>query len=284
MDLKHLTDTTPHIETLKLVSREREMTAQILHHLKENDRRKLYSDFKCSSLFSYCVTILGYSESSAQRRIEASRLLAELPEIEGKIEQGLLSLTNIGQVSKYIRDHQIKDPEQKRALLTQMEDLSKAECEKTLFALSGEKRPAREGVKRISKDESKVSYILSDETRTKVEKLKALMGRDLSMDELIGFMADVAIKEVEKKKFKQSDRPLPPPAEVDPQGPISRTPKAAIKREVYKRDTNCTQCGSFSNLNYDHRKAYALGGKADPANIRLLCFNCNQRARIRMKL
>jgi hypothetical protein len=284
MNLKHLTDTTLHTDTLRLVTREREMTAQILHHLKENARRKLFSDHKCSSLFSYCVTILGYSESAAQRRIEASRLLAEIPEIEEKIEQGSLSLTNIGQVSKFIKDNNIRDPEQKKAVLLQVEDMSKAQCEQTLFGISGLKKPAREGVKRISKDESKVSYILSDETRSKVEKLKALMGKNITMDDLIGFMAEVTIKEVEKKKFKQTDLPKSKNAPLPPAEVNMRTPRAAVKRKVYKRDKSCTQCGSLHRLNYDHREAYALGGNSELNNIRLLCFNCNQRVRIRMKL
>ncbi len=253
MNLKHLTDLTLHTDTLRLVSREREMTAQILHHLKENDRRKLFSDHGCSSLFAYCVNILSYSESSAQRRIEACRLLTEIPEIEEKIEHGHLSLTNIGQVTRFIKEQKITDTEQKKAVLSQIEDMSKSECEKTLFGLSGEKKPAREGVKRISKFEAKVSYILSDETRAKVNKLKALMGKDLSMDELMAFMAETAIKEVEKKKFKQTESPKKsrlagarPPAGVA--STESRKPKSAIKREVYKRDQKCTQCGTQHRL------------------------------------
>jgi len=123
------------------------------------------------------------------------------------------------------------------------------------------------------------SLRLSDETQAEVEKLKALLGKNLSMDELIKFMATTAIAKVEKDKFKQTEKPKsPPPAEV------GRSPSAAIKREVYKRDKCCTKCGSQHRLNYDHREAYALGGKTDIQNIRLLCFNCNQRARIQMKL
>lgn len=279
MNLKHLTDSTLHLDTLKLVTRERELTAQILHHLYENDRRKLYSDYKCPSLFAYCVNILGYTESSAQRRIAAARLLAHIPEIEQKIEDGHLNLTTLGQANTFFKEQKIEKIEEKKSILKKIEDLTKKECEKKLFELSGEKKPAKEGSKRISENQVKVSIILSDETLAEVDKLKALLGKNLTMDELIKFMAKTAIAKVEKDKFKQNEKPKsPPPADAQ------RTPSAAVKREVYKRDKKCIKCGSQHHLNYDHRQAYALGGKTDIQNIRLLCFNCNQRSRIRIKL
>ncbi|HXH73634.1 MAG TPA: hypothetical protein VNJ08_01615, partial [Bacteriovoracaceae bacterium] len=81
------------------------MKEKLLH---ENDRRKVYSDYKCSSLFAYCVTILGYSESSAQRRIVAARLLSHIPEMEEKIEQGHLSLSYIGQANLFFKENKIE--------------------------------------------------------------------------------------------------------------------------------------------------------------------------------
>ena len=92
MNLKHLTDSTLLKDTKFLASREREITVQILHHIKEIDRRKLYSDLKYSSIYEYCKKELCYSEGSAHRRIHAARMLKEMPEIEEKIESGALSL------------------------------------------------------------------------------------------------------------------------------------------------------------------------------------------------
>ncbi|HXH75268.1 MAG TPA: HNH endonuclease signature motif containing protein [Bacteriovoracaceae bacterium] len=268
MNLKHLTDSALHIDIVKLVAREREATAQILHHLQEIDRRKLYSDYKCPSLFAYAVKVLGYSESSAQRRIVAARLLGHIPELEEKIEQGTLTLSNIGQANRFFIENKVDKIEDKIQILSQIEDQSKKDCEKTLFGLSGEKKPARESNKRISQDKSKVSYILSDETQAEVLKLKGLLGKNLTMDELIRFMARTTIAKVEKEKFKQTENPKSP-------SPAAVKISASVKREVYKRDQCCTQCGTQNRLNYDHREAFALGGKGDEQNIRLLCFNCS---------
>jgi hypothetical protein len=269
MDLRHLTDTCLHNDTLILVQKERELTAKILHHLSEIDRRKLYCDFKCSSLFSYCVDKLGYSESSAQRRIAAARLLTQLPEIEKKIESGELNLTGIGQAIHFFQQEEIKTPEEKKEVLKKIEGLGKKGTEKKLREISGKV------------ETPKVTISLSEETIKELQKLKDLMGSTESFDQLIHSLTKQAVQKVEKEKFKQVQTPRKPsPAAVE-----SRVPVAEVKREVYLRDNKCcTNCGSTRNLNYDHVRPHALGGKSDAHNIRLLCFSCNQRARVRMRL
>ena len=138
----------------------------------------------------------------------------------------------------------------------------------------------KEKKKRISEDKIQVAVVLSGETIKMIDKLKSLIGKDLTMDELLQFMAIETTKVVEKEKFKQVDKPRKslPPAKV------GRVIPAQIKREVYKRDKNCTNCGSTHRLNFDHRLPYALGGPNSTSNIRLLCFQCNQRAGIRAGL
>ena len=277
MKLSHLTDKTLLNETKRLANSKREVTTQILHHLKEIDRRKLYSDLRCSSLFDYCVRVLGYSEGSAQRRIVAARLLAEIPSIEEKIEEGLLTLTNISQMNQFFKDSSTTE---KIEVLEKIEGLSKKECEQKLFELTDKKIEPQKKSKRISKDEVQVAIVLKDETIKEIEKLKNLLGKDLSMDELIQFMAREAIKSVEKTKFKQTERPRqsPPPAAA------GRVVSTAVKREVYQRDQKCSNCCTLHNLQYDHRRPWALGGKSEKENIRMLCFQCNQRARIKAGL
>ncbi len=253
---------------------ERETTLKLLHHLKEIDRRKLYSDLKYSSLFNYCVYELGYSEGSAQRRIVAARMLREIPEIEEKIENGKLTLSNITLVNQYI-----DKTSERRKVLRAVEGLTKRECERKLFEITGKEIVPDEIKKRISQDKIQVAVVLSEETLAEIEKLKDLLGKDLSMDELVRFMAKEAIKSIEKNKFKQTEAPksLSPVA-------VGRRIPANIKREVYKRDQKCVNCGTQHRLNYDHRVPYALSGQSNKENLRLLCFQCNQRARIRAGL
>ncbi|MCB9026576.1 MAG: hypothetical protein H6625_09690 [Bdellovibrionaceae bacterium] len=64
----------------------------------------MFLDLGYQSLFEYTVKELKYSEGQAGRRIQAMRLLKEIPEIEKKIESVALSLTSISQAKAFFRE------------------------------------------------------------------------------------------------------------------------------------------------------------------------------------
>lgn len=269
MNLTHLTDKALLFDTKELARIGRENTVQLLFHLKEIDNRKLYSDLKFPSLYEYCSKELKLGEASAQKRIVTARLLNEIPDISSKIEKGSLTLTNISAAVKYMKDNEIVETETKREILNSLENLSKKECDQKLFELSGFERPRT------------TILTIKDETFVLLQKAKSMLGIPMSQDELLQMLINNLIKELEKTKFKQVENPrdllLP--------GDEARVIPAQIKREVYQRDEGkCVICGSIHNLNYDHKIPFSLGGKSILENIRLLCFNCNQRNRITAKL
>lgn len=55
--------------TDQLVQQERELLIEILRHLREIERRRLFSALGFKSLFDYAVKRLKYSEDQAGRRI-----------------------------------------------------------------------------------------------------------------------------------------------------------------------------------------------------------------------
>jgi hypothetical protein len=270
MKLKHLTDTVLRSDSKKAALLERKSVTNLLHYINEVDRRKLYCDWKFTSLFDWSVRELGLCEGSAQLRITAARILNEVPEIEQKIQDGVLTLTNIAQVNRYCRENKVDT----KLVLTKVENLSKKEAEKLLFKMSGKEVPAREGHERISKNKLKVTYILSDETLEAINEVSALIGGNMSKDELLKLMAGALKEKVEKEKFKQVKKPRKSKGtQIE-----GRVISAVVKRQVYARDQKCTNCGSIHNLNFDHIRPHALGGDNTLENIRLLCFQCNQRA------
>ena len=202
MNLRHLTDSTLLKDTLLLAKHEREISTKLLHHLKEIDRRKLFSDLRCSSLYDYCTRILGFSNGSAYRRIQAARLLAELPEIQTKIENGGLNLCNIASASSFFNSENIKTKEDKLKILSQVENLTSKECEQKLFALTGKKVSAKELSRRISSENISITMTLSDETHQKLREVRNLFHKELSNNELISKIVDIAILHLQKKKFK----------------------------------------------------------------------------------
>lgn len=266
MNLKHLTDKCLLAETKKLASSERELTVKLLHHLKEIDIRKLYSELGFSSLFDYCVRELGYADGSAHRRIVAARLLHEMPSIEIKIGTGVLNLTNITSLTHFFREENITDVSVKEDIVQKVEGLSKRECELKLMQLS--ENPI----------EKKHCLWIKDSVMERLKEYRNLKGTRESWEEIIMETTSSSIAELEKSKFRLVKSPRS--AIVSE----SRTPTASVKREVYNRDKRCVKCGGKFNLQFDHKHPYALGGKSTPENIRLLCFNCNQRERIRQRL
>jgi hypothetical protein len=266
MNLKHLTDKCLLADIKKLASEERKITIQLLHHLKEIDKRKLYSDLGFSSLFNFCVIELGYAESSAQRRIVSARLLNEVPSIEGKIQSGSLNLTNISNLTHFFREENITETSKKEEIIQKVEGLSKRECELKLMQLS--ENPI----------EKKHCLWINASVLERLKEYRSLKGTRESWEEIISETTSIAIADLEKTKFRLVKTPRRTIASE------SRTPNASVKREVYLRDKNCVKCGGKFNLQFDHKHPYALGGQSTPENIRLLCFNCNQRERIRQRL
>ncbi len=78
---------------------ERAMTIKILHHLNEIERRKLYLDQGCSSLFDYCTRRLKYSSSAAARRIHSARCIKRHSDVLEMLRDRDLSLSTISLIA-----------------------------------------------------------------------------------------------------------------------------------------------------------------------------------------
>jgi hypothetical protein len=83
---------------------ERRATADMIACLAEVDRRRLYLTEACSSLHTFCVQRLGYSESEAQKRIHVARLYQRLPRVLAELENGSIHLTGLFVLSAHLTD------------------------------------------------------------------------------------------------------------------------------------------------------------------------------------
>lgn len=121
------------------VRSERKITGQVLECIGEIDRRRIYTEKGCTSLFSYLVKDFGYSPGAAMRRIDGARLLKELPEVGPKFEKGSLNLSQATQIERASRELKKTKKEsitsdQKRDLISKIENCSQKETEKTIAA------------------------------------------------------------------------------------------------------------------------------------------------------
>ncbi|MBS1986207.1 MAG: HNH endonuclease [Bdellovibrionales bacterium] len=195
--------------TKALVQKERAVTMEVLRHLQEIERRKLYA-FQFTSLFDYAVRELGYSEAAASRRIQAMRLMTEIPETAPTIESGTLNLSNICQAQSFFRDLQRAQPEmalskeQKTEVLAQMEDKSAREGQKVILSICPPTVLPRERERVVSAEHIEVKFLIDQKLRESLEQVRALLGpkgAELSLAELVAEMARLSTERLSEKRF-----------------------------------------------------------------------------------
>lgn len=273
MNLKHLDDKALLLEIEKLVREERELLTLILRHLEEIDRRKLFAVLKFSSLFEYATKRLGYSEDQAYRRVQAMRLLKEIPELEEKVNSGSLTLTHLGMAQSYFKREEkaskvSPNKFRKIEILEKLENKSTKEAELVMNAISGENtKMLYERMRAISDEWIEIKFRANASLAVKIQSLKSQMAHShptISLAELFEMMCDLGLE-----KLRNS---------AEPRNSRSKS-KASLLREVRSRGA-CQNCGGTFALEIDHITPRSHGGKSNPDNLRLLCRSCNQRAAI----
>ena len=300
LNLKSLSDEKLINDTEQLVKEERALLTSILHHLREIERRRLFSKLACSSLFDYAVKKLGYSEDQAARRISAMRLLRDLPELEEKINFGALSLTHLGLAQTLFHKEQKLGAKpfsknEKLDLLNRLEGKSTREAEKIVVSMSSQPEAFRkDSVRTLTAVLSEIRFTASDELLQKIEKLKGLRAHvnpGASLAELFEDLCNLGLKQWDPAaknssivcRTKSLSSPAAPrvrPRQNDRVKKISIS-QAAIRRQVWlKAKSKCQNCDSTYALEIDHILPRARGGDSSAENLRLLCRGCNQRAAI----
>ncbi len=288
------------------VARERRITTRILKLLRQVQDGRYYLDLGYSSLFDFAVRELGYAQDAAARRIGAMRLMADVPQIEEKIETGALSLSVVTEATKFLRAEKkvgvSRTAEEKRDLVLGLEGLSKREAERSLLQKASpdtfQELQKTERTRAVTPGLTRLTITLTQEQQAKIEKLKSLLSHrneggtvagllDLLCEEALDRHDPVRIEARRLKKLSQSAGSVRPVVVKDVVGekktvvPSSRHIPAAVKRAVWLRDKGrCTfkECGATRFLHYDHAQPFALGGGHTAENLHLLCSAHHGRA------
>jgi hypothetical protein len=109
-----------------LVLAERAAAADVLEHLVEIDRRRLYLEQACGSLQAYCMERLGYSESAAFKRVRVARVVHSVPRVLDELRSGAIHLTGLFVLAPHLND------ENADALFAEARGKSRSEIEHTL--------------------------------------------------------------------------------------------------------------------------------------------------------
>jgi hypothetical protein len=248
--------------------REREILAGLIPELREMELCHGYLEFKCTSLFEYLMKEVGYSEGSAQRRIDAARLLSVLPDLPEKLESGAIKLNQISMVRKASR--QVKrslTPEETRDLFAQLEKQNQRESEK-MVAQAFELEVLRKS-KRVVQSDGSVRYELtiSAELDAEIQKAQELHSHSLKSKDLVEYLEFLTAKELKMKKNSPST------------ATVAVTPK--LRREIIQEQCahvyeDGTQCANRWQMQVDHKKSKWKGGTNERENLQPLCAQHNR--------
>jgi len=138
--LKTLSDKELLIRVSKLVKQEHHLTLEILPHLLEVEKRDLHLKAGYSSLYKYCVDSLGFSESTAVRRIRAARCARQFPEVFRLLEQRKIKIVDAANIKSVISQ------DNKKALLAEVAGKTQKQIEEVV-AMYGRPRVVPETVR-----------------------------------------------------------------------------------------------------------------------------------------
>ena len=308
-ELKALSNDALHSKNVRTAREERECTERLLWQLKETEARKLYLEFeKCDSLYSYCIRELKMSNGSAGRRVNASRLLGEFPELSGKLVEGSTNMSNLSLMQAYVRAEEKRigrkvPVEQKRELLERIEHKSGDEVELALAQALPDAKPAQV-TKRVRAD-GDVDYTVRLNARIleKVERVRALNSHKREFADLIGIIEALCDEHLERHDpaMKKPKAGTTDAAAVTRKDLAARSPRSMSdrrkqhsvenERKLYQRagsqcehvDEKGNRCTRRFHLQIDHITPWSLGGSDELENLQLLCrpHNLKKGTRVR---
>lgn len=126
-----------HQKLTELIKSERKITEAVLKAILEMDTSKAYLELGYSSLFDYLTKAQKYSESAAQRRISAARLIKELPEVTPQIQAGEINLTQLSKLAIAVKQEERVNgtkvqTHKKKEIIAKLANKSGFETEKVL--------------------------------------------------------------------------------------------------------------------------------------------------------
>jgi|GEM_PF-759809 HNH endonuclease. len=187
-----------------LAQAERELLNEVVLTVKEIDSRKMYFDFGYSSLYEYLVDEVKYLGGTAQRRIDAARLMKDVPDLGEKIKSGEISLGQITLVQKAIRKvarkNSVKVTAQEKAELIQnLTNLTEAQSEQEVSSFLN--LPIVKSSKKTKQADGSTrhEFTLSPEVEAKLLKAQALLSHAVPTQDVAEFLEYLCDKVIQQK-------------------------------------------------------------------------------------
>jgi hypothetical protein len=303
-----LSDSELLFKTELAAKNEKYATLELLRYLVQVDERRAYATRECSTLYAYVLTVLGYSEKESNERVNAVRLMRNVPDVEAKIESGKLSMTTASRVQQFLNverktGNEFSDLEAS-LLVETCRGQSKRKLEKTLLAQSSNEALViqKERITEVSVEYTELKFLIPESTFQKLEEVKNLIGNE-SLKDIFDLALESLLNEVKKKKGMTEKKSTSPgnselkkdsnlvvetkTTSVQPSYTPSRFIPIDVKRNISLRSSNqCefvdsktqTRCSSRYKLELDHYPVpFARGGSNEASNLRHACRQHNLR-------
>jgi len=303
-NLDHLSDADLLNRLPALVLAEHGAVADVVEHLVEIDRRHLYLEQACPSLYAFCLERLGYSEDAALKRIRVARLAAQLPRVLEELRSGAIQLTGLVLLAPHLTE------ENAEALLTEARGKSRRMLKRLLARWfprpdappsvqllgpdagpeaggTGPSEPlicpgaydstTRSKLEPLSAERYLVQFTASSELHAKLERARELLSHSVPSGDLPLIVERALDALIEHELKRRTGAGIPRKRRVLKAG--SRHIPLDVEREVRQRDGNqCTftnaqgrRCQERRFLTIEHRIPFALGGLPTVENLCLLC-------------
>jgi hypothetical protein len=219
-------------EVARLATSERGTTADLIAHLAELYARRLHVRAGYGSLFTYCLEVLGMSESAAYDRMKAAKLARRFPVILGSLDEGRVNLTTVRLVAPH---HPRLQPAVSTAAPAIPPVLCTSEFPDAADVPPPVPSPPRNSVRPLAPERYPFTFTASAAVREKFELTQDLLRHAIPSGDPAQAMArvlDLAVEELVRRKFAATEKPHPRRG----QGENSRNIPAEVKRAVYIRD------------------------------------------------
>ena len=273
----------------EILKRSRRIEAELVAHIGEVDRRRLYARQASPSMFVYCTERLHLSEAETYLRIAAARAARKHPALLPMLEDGRLHLSGIAKLAPVLTQANCEALLARAAHKTKrkIEELvaevaPKPDVPPTMRKLPARREPSKPAavvelrpdaveaptqpaptprpapgkpavVEPLAPSRYRVQFTASAELHEKLERLSSLMpGVDLAS--LVEAAVTEKLERLEAKRFGQTNKPRKSLEEVDT-SPGSRYISAPVKRIVWKRDG-----GRCTDLSPNGRRCTAREG------------------------
>ncbi len=267
--------------------------ADVIEHLVEVERRRLYLAHAVSSLYRYCIERLGYAEDAALKRHRVARLVLRLPKVLDELRAGTIHLTGLFLLSNHLTEGNAETllAEARGQSRRQIEELiarsfPRPDVAPSLTLLGAETDPTWPGagssdvgarLEPLSPGRVRVEFTARAEFCDKLEQARRLLSHAVpsgDLGELFERALDALLEKETRRRFGAGR-----PRKRRPLKEGSRHVPVEVQRAVWERDgAQCTfvdsegrRCSERHFLTIEHRHPFALGGPPTIDNLCLLC-------------